>query len=223
VITHHVIQFSAGLSSWQAAERIAAQHGTENLRLLFCDTIIEDEDAYRFLIEAAAHVFGLTRGWVRDLANQAAILPLLEDGRLEERKLALIELRRIAQADIPGLIWIADGRTPWEVFRDERFLGNSRVDPCSRILKRELADAWNNENCDRANTIRAFGYMHSEQNRIDKLTRRLGGEGWRLSFPMDDAPLLTRTGLMQAAIDCGIEPPRLYYFGFPHNNCGGFC
>src|ERR1019366_4527713 len=37
---------------------------------------------------------------------------------------------------------IADGRTPWEVFRDERFLGNSRIDPCSKILKRNLCARW---------------------------------------------------------------------------------
>jgi hypothetical protein len=24
-------------------------------------------------------------------------------------------------------------------------------------------------------------------------------------------------------LDAGIDPPRLYEMGFPHNNCGGFC
>lgn len=45
------------------------------------------------------------------------------------------------------LVRIADGRDIWQVFRDERFLGNSRVDPCSKILKRELADRWIAEHC----------------------------------------------------------------------------
>lgn len=35
-------------------------------------------------------------------------------------------------------IRIADGRTVWEVFEDVKFIGNSRIDPCSKILKREL-------------------------------------------------------------------------------------
>ena len=37
---------------------------------------------------------------------------------------------------------IADGRTPWEVFEDVKFIGNSRIDPCSQILKRELIKKW---------------------------------------------------------------------------------
>jgi len=36
------------------------------------------------------------------------------------------------------LIKIAEGRDPWQVFNDRRFLGNSRVDPCSKVLKREV-------------------------------------------------------------------------------------
>ena len=43
--------------------------------------------------------------------------------------------------DVP-LIKISDGRTPFEVFEDVRFLGNSRIDPCSRILKRDLLNKW---------------------------------------------------------------------------------
>lgn len=40
------------------------------------------------------------------------------------------------------LVTIADGRTIWEVMAAERYLANTRADPCSKILKRELADAW---------------------------------------------------------------------------------
>ena len=43
-------------------------------------------------------------------------------------------------------IVIADGRTPWEIFRDVKFIGNSRVDPCSRILKRDLIKKWLKDN-----------------------------------------------------------------------------
>ena len=30
---------------------------------------------------------------------------------------------------------VADGRTPQQVFADKRFLGNSRIAPCSHLLK----------------------------------------------------------------------------------------
>ena len=54
----HVVMFSSGVGSWAAAKRVAAEHGTENLILLFCDTMIEDPSNYRFLEEAAANVGG---------------------------------------------------------------------------------------------------------------------------------------------------------------------
>ncbi|WP_129692333.1 hypothetical protein [Gottfriedia acidiceleris] len=37
---------------------------------------------------------------------------------------------------------IADGRTPFEVFKDTRFLGNSRLAKCSHVLKQEQAENW---------------------------------------------------------------------------------
>ena len=37
---------------------------------------------------------------------------------------------------------LADGRDIWGVFNDVRFMGNSRIDPCSRVLKRELFRKW---------------------------------------------------------------------------------
>lgn len=44
-----------------------------------------------------------------------------------------------AAADVGApLVKVADGRTPFEVFRDVRYLGNSRIAPCSRVLKQEL-------------------------------------------------------------------------------------
>src|SRR6266404_5549201 len=33
---------------------------------------------------------------------------------------------------------LCEGRNPWQVFRDEHMIGNTRADMCSRILKREL-------------------------------------------------------------------------------------
>ena len=82
----HVVMFSGGLGSWMAARRVRDQIGPDTpLTLLFTDTKMEDDDLYRFIVEAATDV----------------------DGDLEV---------------------IADGRTPWDVYRDERFIGNTKVD-----------------------------------------------------------------------------------------------
>jgi hypothetical protein len=51
-----VVQTSGGTGSWATARRIADQYGTDDLVLLFADTLAEDEDLYRFLNEAAADI-----------------------------------------------------------------------------------------------------------------------------------------------------------------------
>lgn len=55
-MTQHVVQTSGGITSWAAARRVADQHGTADLVLLFADTLIEDEDLYRFLDDVAADI-----------------------------------------------------------------------------------------------------------------------------------------------------------------------
>ena len=116
---------------------------------------------------------------------------------------------------------IADGRTPWDVFTDIRMMGNSRVDPCSRILKRELLDAWHREHCDVEDTIIYVGISWDESHRCEAISRRLAP--WRVEFPMCEPPFLTKGELVQMLNADGIKQPRLYGMGFPHNNCGGFC
>lgn len=175
-----VVMFSGGIGSWAAAKRVAEKHGTDGLILLFTDTLMEDEDLYRFLEEAAANVGGT-------------------------------------------LVRLAEGRTPWQVFKDVRFLGNSRVDPCSRVLKREIADRWLEENCSRTDTRVYVGIDWSESHRYDRLRALRAADGWAYLAPMCDAPYLTKADMIRWAASEGLKPPRLYEKGFAHNNCGGFC
>lgn len=44
----HVVMYSGGITSWAVAHHLAKQHGTDDLVLLFADTLAEDEDLYRF-------------------------------------------------------------------------------------------------------------------------------------------------------------------------------
>ena len=222
----HLIQFSGGLSSWAAAKRVAVRCGTVNLKLLFTDTLAEDADLYRFLIQGAADVFGLRSGniysdAIEALAQHAMDVPPEREDTLADRKAFLATLRRDVTFLIPGLVWIAEGRTPWEVFFDERFLGNSRIDPCSKILKRQLADRWRREHCHPAATTVYLGFNYDEQHRMSGLLNRL--DGWRVEFPMAERPHLDRIGLMGLCMDAGLTVPRLYFKGFKHNNCGGRC
>jgi hypothetical protein len=170
--------FSGGLGSWAAAKRVVQQHGAENTILLWCDTMMEDEDLYRFVHEAASNVGA-------------------------------------------ELVRIADGRDPWQVFFDERFLGNSRFDPCSRILKRHLADKWIANRFDPSTCTRYVGIDWSEYHRFERLRDRL--QPWKVLAPLCDPPYLTKKQMADWLSSEGIKLPRLYEMGFDHNNCGGFC
>lgn len=116
---------------------------------------------------------------------------------------------------------ISDGRTPWEVFFDVRFLGNSRVDPCSMILKRKLLDRWIKDRFKPDECIVYVGIDLWERHRYDSLAPR------KLPYiyksPLLEKPWLMKQDMLEILKQIGIKPPRLYSMGFEHNNCGGFC
>jgi hypothetical protein len=76
----------------------------------------------------------------------------------------------------------ADGRTPFEVYWDVRFLGNSRLAPCSRILKQVPARRWLSAHCDPASTTVYVGIDAGETRRIAGI--RLGWSPWTVEFPL---------------------------------------
>jgi hypothetical protein len=174
----HVIQFSGGIGSWGTARRVADQHGTDNLVLLFADVLVEDEDLYRF-----------NRDVERDIGVPITV--------------------------------VSDGRTPQQAMRDARFVGNSRVAPCSHLLKQEPCRKWINENTDSESTILYVGVDWSEMHRLPAIRRNWSP--WRVEAPLCDPPYVDKRGLIQTARARGVIEPRLYALGFPHNNCGGVC
>lgn len=171
----HVVMFSGGVGSWCAAKRVAERCGTDDLVLLFADTLVEDADLYRFRDEAAANVGG-------------------------------------------ELVVVADGRTPFEVFRDDRFLGNQRLANCSKYLKIRPCREWLEVHRDPADTTLHVGIDWTEQHRIP--ANRLGWRPYTVEFPMCDPPYVDKTQMLAALDAERIVRPVAYAEGFPHNNCG---
>jgi len=129
-----------------------------------------------------------------------------------------------AAANVGGqLVRIAEGRTPWQVYRDRRFLGNSRRDPCSAVLKRQPADNWFAANCRPAETMIYVGIDWTEEHRFTRLRDLRAKDGWTYRAPLCEPPYILKTDMMRELRHNGIYPPRLYSEGFSHNNCGGFC
>lgn len=116
---------------------------------------------------------------------------------------------------------IADGRDPFQVFKDVKMMGNSRIDPCSRILKRELADKWIAKNFKSETTRIYVGIDWSEEHRYTRMAKRK--LPWVYKAPMTESPYIDKNGMFWALKKENIELPKLYKMGFMHNNCGGFC
>lgn len=223
---HRYHQVSGGAGSWLAAKVDMERNPAAEHHFWFADTLYEDADCYRFLLEGVAFLVG--RPWTPPAAGQFPDYRMLGDfdfatyaGNPEWRAF-LADLRVQAAERLPELTWLVEGRDPWEVFRDSRFLGNSRVDPCSRSLKRAVLDTHRLANTNAAEAVFLLGIGPHERHRYDRLAERMAADGWRY-----EAPLLTgmegEFGPFGYLSDAGIERPRLYRLGYMHNNCGGFC
>ncbi len=150
------------------------------------------------------------------------LILLFTDTKMEDED--LYRFLHEAAANIGGQLVIeAEGRTPWEVFHDHRFLGNTRVDLCSRILKREVSAKWLEAHCRPEDTVCYVGIDWSEEHRFTRLRDRWAEKGWRYEAPLCEAPYLTKRQVFDWLASEGIARPRLYDLGFAHNNCGGFC
>nr|WP_030500980.1 hypothetical protein [Micromonospora purpureochromogenes] len=145
---------------------------------------------------------------------------LTADTQVEDPDLWRFAAQAAEHIGVP-LTVVADGRTPFEVFADQRFLGNSRLAPCSVHLKQRPCRAWLREHTDPTDTVLHVGIDWSEQHRTGAV--EAGWRPWPVVFPMCQPPLLSKQDMLAECRALGIEPPRLYELGFSHNNCGGVC
>ncbi len=119
------------------------------------------------------------------------------------------------------LVIVKDGRDIWQVFKDNRFLGNSRLANCSKFLKQQPARAWLNANCDPSDTIVYVGIDWSEEHRMAAV--RHNYLPYPALAPLCEPPLTDKAAILTDLRSRGIKPPRLYDLGFAHANCGGGC
>lgn len=168
------ISTSGGLGSAISC-LIAFERGLD-FEMIFADTLIEDEDLYRFIWEISLKI------------NKP-------------------------------LIYLRDGRTPWQVFVDKRFIGNSRTAHCSQILKTNMVRNYLDKHAELGDQL-VLGMDLSELDRIERAQKN-----WS---PRPVMSLLNELKCWRPQWDdilarWNIKKPRLYDYGFPHNNCGGMC
>ncbi len=112
------VMVSGGEGSAFAACLAAREHGIDRLRLLFTDTLAEDTDLYRFLIETTFAVFA--RRAPGELVARARAVPEWHEDRYGRRG-PLDAPRLDVTTALPQLSWISRGLDPWEVYVKERF------------------------------------------------------------------------------------------------------
>lgn len=166
-----LVLFSGGIGSFNAA--CLLQDQGKKIELLFCDTLMEDPDLYRFIDEASAKL--------------------------------QVPLRRISY-----------GKNVFDLAIEQNFMPNSRVDLCSRILKRDLTQDWLKHRKHRFSEV-AIGIDWTEIHRYEKA--KPYWDPMPLIAPLIDNPIPRNFYLEKH----GIREPDLYRLGFHHNNCGGFC
>jgi len=118
-------------------------------------------------------------------------------------------------------VYLNEGRDIWEVFKDKKFLGNSRLAHCSHLLKQKPARAWLEANCDPEDTVVYVGIDWTETHRLPAIVKNY--LPYKAEAPLTEPPYIDKEQMIATAKAEGLVTPRLYDLGFSHNNCGGGC
>lgn len=181
---------------------------------------------------------GLCSFWaamrVKERHGSKDLVLLFADTLIEDSELYEFNERASAILECP-ITRLCDGRTPWQLFREEGLIGNSRFPICSVILKREPLDDWAETNCrtlteccqlrfwddGKRPGVFYLGFDWTEENRLNDI--RHEKPQWRWEAPMQEYPIWDKCRMEKEAEAIGLKIPILYRLGFPHNNCGGRC
>lgn len=119
------------------------------------------------------------------------------------------------------LVVVNEGRDIWEVFKDDRFLGNSRLANCSKFLKQRPCRDWLDANCSPSDTVVYVGIDWTETHRLPAIEKSY--KPYIASAPLAEPPYVSKDEMIAEAEDSGLKPPHAYAEGFPHANCQGAC
>lgn len=109
----------------------------------------------------------------------------------------------------------------WDIFDEVKMLGNSRLDPCSRVLKRETISRYLHDNFIPALTTLYVGISADEIDRTLAIQKNWTAQGFHVSFPLAEVPQEKST--QERCLEVLGWVPQAYAMGFKHNNCNKFC
>lgn len=241
--TKHIVSLSSGMSSAIVGELVIRKYGIENCIFCFMDTTIEDEDNYRFLDEYTKKM--------RLFGDGQSIIDLLPTRNEDYKR---IERKVTRQTNIGGIlnnvVCMTEGRTPYQVAEDRKIIPNSKIAPCTFILKINpfryyLYDlsrgndiqSWKNQKTklpserfkrkekDASTIVQPItvhiGFDFSEIHRCKATTKSYTAIGYGIDYPLLWKPYITQDYKSYIEQNWGIEAPLTYKYGFSHANCLG--
>lgn len=209
----HVVSFSTGLSSAITVERVLQRYGRENTTIVFMDTLIEDDDNYRFMAD-------MQKRW-------PPIVRLCEGRNPYQiaRDHQIIPNQKIAPCTFELKIEMFCGWLEAQKFPKAEM---NREDTNRLIVAQATGEMTPDEVQHEIDLLSSgvtihIGYDFTEVHRCGPTEAAYQAEGWLVDFPLLWKPYELRPYSQVAREDWGIEPPRMYGMGFTHANCGGRC
>jgi hypothetical protein len=113
--------------------------------------------------------------------------------------------------------------TPFDIFDAQKFIGNSRNDPCSHFLKRQTLLDYVNKKFGPEQAVMAVGIHDDEIERRAAIQENWKSKGYEIIFPLVGLPVRSREEQQQLLQEWYNVQLDLYQLGFEHNNCHGAC
>ena len=185
---------------------------------------------------------GLASAFVAVVVKRQGIAPLLLHTNTNfESDDTYVFMEQVSDHLGLEITWVADGRTPEQLFWDEHLLGNDLFPICSVVLKANQCENWLMEKRMAGYEPEFYlGLLPREVKRVVRIRRQyehMGTYPATARFPLVDNLPLAESILREESIYAplsnetlrayfrakGIETPRAYALGFAHNNCRNQC
>lgn len=160
--------------------------------------------------------------YVAERVDPSTMSLLIADTQVEDEDLWRFSRDLSDMIGVPLTI-VADGRDPWQLFRDKRFLANDRLALCTKHLKQIPCRTWMERNAPPETSIPYVGIEPTKKDRPRAAAIARNWAPWTVEFPLLAGPDRTKDEILEELRERGLNPPRLYEMGFEHNNCGGAC
>lgn len=212
-----ISSLSGGVSSAVSTDRVIQKHGTGKVIKWFADTLVEDDDLYRFLADCLTR-WGEPEAawWLLNKRKRRA------DGRIMRKR-------------IGNFVYHTEGKTPEWIAWEHKIIPNQKIAPCTYELKIRPFSKMIDKMRGQGSFVVCLGYNVFEIDRIRKRQNwhRYNGkprppQGYQVRYSgvYEAYPLLWHPRIydpFEVVRSWGIEIPRLYTEGFDNNNCNGEC